>query len=49
MTIVIVMGVSGSGKTTIARGLADGQGWILLEGDQFHPPSNIAKMKAGTR
>jgi gluconokinase len=41
------MGVSGSGKTTIARGLADGEGWILLEGDQFHPPANIAKMKAG--
>jgi gluconokinase len=41
------MGVSGSGKTTIARGLADAEGWILLEGDQFHPPANIAKMKAG--
>jgi gluconokinase len=47
VTIAIVMGVSGSGKTTIARGLADGEGWILLEGDQFHPPANIAKMKAG--
>jgi gluconokinase len=42
------MGVSGSGKTTIARGLAQAEGWILLEGDQFHPPANIAKMKAGT-
>ena len=48
MTIAVVMGVSGSGKTTIARGLADGEGWILLEGDQFHPPANIAKMAAGT-
>jgi gluconokinase len=48
MTIVVVMGVSGSGKTTIARGLAGQEGWILLEGDQFHPPANIAKMKAGT-
>jgi gluconokinase len=47
MTIAVVMGVSGSGKTTIARGLADGEGWILLEGDQFHPPANIAKMQAG--
>jgi gluconokinase len=47
VTIAIVMGVSGSGKTTIARGLADAEGWILLEGDQFHPPANIAKMKAG--
>jgi gluconokinase len=48
MTIVIVMGVSGSGKTTIAAGLARQEGWILLEGDAFHPPANIAKMHAGT-
>jgi gluconokinase len=48
MTIVVVMGVSGSGKTTIAAGVARQQGWILLEGDTFHPPANIAKMKAGT-
>jgi gluconokinase len=42
------MGVSGSGKTTIAAGVAEWLGWILLEGDSFHPPANIAKMKAGT-
>jgi gluconokinase len=48
MTIIIVMGVSGSGKTTIADGVARAEGWILLEGDSFHPPANIAKMKAGT-
>jgi gluconokinase len=48
VTIVVVMGVSGSGKTTIAAGLARAQGWILLEGDSFHPQANIAKMKAGT-
>lgn len=48
MTIVLMMGVSGSGKTTIAAGLARKEGWLLLEGDQFHPPANIAKMKAGT-
>jgi gluconokinase len=48
MTIVIVMGVSGSGKTTVAGGLARREGWILLEGDSFHPPANIAKMKAGS-
>ena len=48
MTIVVVMGVSGSGKTTIAAGLANHLGWPLLEGDSFHPPANIAKMKAGT-
>ena len=48
MTLAIVMGVSGSGKTTIARALAREEGWILLEGDQFHPATNVAKMKAGT-
>jgi gluconokinase len=48
MTIAVVMGVSGSGKTTIAAGVASAEGWILLEGDKFHPPANIAKMKAGT-
>ncbi len=47
MTIVVVMGVSGSGKTTIAQGVADREGWRLLEGDAFHPPANIAKMHAG--
>ncbi|OYV39795.1 MAG: gluconate kinase [Rhodospirillales bacterium 20-64-7] len=42
------MGVSGSGKTTIAAGLARREGWLLLEGDSFHSPANVAKMKAGT-
>jgi gluconokinase len=48
MTIVVVMGVSGSGKTTIAKDLAKAEGWTLLEGDSFHPPANVAKMAAGT-
>ncbi len=48
MTIVVVMGVSGSGKTTIAERLAEAQGWTLLEGDSFHPPANVAKMASGT-
>jgi gluconokinase len=48
MTIVVAMGVSGSGKTTVAAGLARAEGWILLEGDLFHPAANIARMKAGT-
>jgi len=48
MTIVVVMGVSGSGKTTIAERLAAAEGWPLLEGDSFHPPANVAKMAAGT-
>lgn len=48
MTIAFVMGVSGSGKTTIAAGIAQQEGWLLLEGDAFHSPENVAKMKAGT-
>lgn len=48
MTIAVVMGVSGSGKTTIARGVAQREGWQLVEGDNFHPPENVAKMHAGT-
>jgi gluconokinase len=44
----IVMGVSGSGKTTIAKRLAAAEGWTLLEGDSFHPAANVAKMAAGT-
>jgi gluconokinase len=45
--IAVVMGVSGSGKTTVARGVADRKGWVLLEGDAFHPSANVAKMHAG--
>jgi gluconokinase len=48
MTIAVLMGVSGSGKTTIARGVAEREGWALIEGDAFHPPANVAKMHAGT-
>jgi gluconokinase len=47
MTIVVMMGVSGSGKTTIASGVARRFGWTLLEGDDFHPAANVAKMHAG--
>jgi gluconokinase len=46
-TILIVMGVSGSGKTTIATALAQHLGWPFKDGDELHPPSNIAKMHAG--
>jgi len=45
--IAVVMGVSGSGKTTVAQGVAERKGWTLLEGDAFHPPANVAKMHAG--
>lgn len=44
---VIVMGVAGSGKTTIGRGLAARLGWPFYDGDDYHPPANIAKMAAG--
>ncbi|HVB66932.1 MAG TPA: gluconokinase [Acetobacteraceae bacterium] len=47
MTIAVMMGVSGSGKTTIAEGVAQREGWPLLEGDRFHPPANIEKMSHG--
>src|SRR4051794_39455245 len=41
------MGVSGSGKSTIADRLAARLGWRYEDGDKFHPPSNVAKMSAG--
>jgi len=41
------MGVSGSGKTTIARQFADRLGWTFEEGDVLHPPANVAKMHSG--
>jgi gluconokinase len=44
---LVVMGVSGSGKTTIADKLAERLDWIYEDGDRFHPASNIAKMSAG--
>jgi gluconokinase len=45
--IVILMGVSGSGKTTVGRLLAEDLGWEFLEADDFHPPANIDKMRRG--
>jgi gluconokinase len=41
------MGVSGSGKTTVGRLLAERLHWIYAEADDFHPPANIRKMAAG--
>ena len=46
--IVVVMGVSGSGKTTIGTAFATRLGWAFVEGDDWHPPQNVAKMSAGT-
>jgi gluconokinase len=45
--IIILMGVSGSGKTTIGQRLAQALGWPFYDGDQFHPQANIAKMQQG--
>jgi gluconokinase len=44
---VVVMGVCGSGKSTVGRLLADALGLPFLEGDAFHPPDNVARMAAG--
>jgi gluconokinase len=46
--IVVVMGVSGSGKTVVGQALATALGWPFIEGDDFHPPANVAMMAAGT-
>ncbi|HTQ30148.1 MAG TPA: gluconokinase [Opitutaceae bacterium] len=45
--IILLMGVAGSGKTTVGRRLATGLGWSFADADDFHPPANIAKMSAG--
>jgi gluconokinase len=46
-TTVVVMGVSGSGKTTVATGAAAALGWKYSEGDDFHPAANVEKMRSG--
>src|SRR4030095_544887 len=43
----LVMGVSGSGKSTVGKALAEKLGWDFFDADDFHPPENIAKMAAG--
>ncbi len=45
--IVIVAGVSGSGKTTVGARLADRLGWRFADADDFHPAANVEKMRAG--
>ena len=44
---IIVMGVSGSGKTSIGKALANRLGWDFYDADDFHPPENVAKMANG--
>lgn len=45
--VLILMGVSGTGKTTLGRMLANETGWPFLDGDDFHPPANKEKMAGG--
>jgi gluconokinase len=45
--LIVLMGVSGSGKTTVGKLLAAQLGWPFYDADDFHPPANVAKMRAG--
>lgn len=45
--MIILMGVTGSGKTTIGRLLARDLGWPFYDGDDFHPAANVEKMRSG--
>jgi gluconokinase len=45
--ILLLMGVTGSGKTTVGKLLAQRLGWPFLDADDFHPPQNIEKMQHG--
>ena len=45
--VLVVMGVSGSGKSTVAALIAARLGWIFVDGDSFHTPEHVAKMHAG--
>jgi gluconokinase len=46
-SLVVLMGVAGSGKTTVGQALAHELGWSFADADDFHPPANVAKMSAG--
>ena len=48
MNPIIVMGVSGCGKTTVGKALAERLNAAFLDADDFHPAANVAKMRAGT-
>lgn len=47
MTVIVLMGVSGVGKTTVGRRLAEALGFGYAEGDSYHPPANVEKMRSG--
>jgi len=44
---VVIMGVAGCGKSSFAAALSQALGWQLIEGDEFHPPENVNKMREG--
>lgn len=46
--VIVLMGVSGSGKTTVGTRLADTLDWTFVDGDDFHPDANVEKMRRGT-
>jgi gluconokinase len=45
--VVVLMGVSGSGKSTVGKVLAEQLGWDFVEADDYHPPGNVAKLRRG--
>lgn len=45
--VIVVMGTAGAGKTTVGKRLAAVLGWDFLDGDDLHPPANVAKMRRG--
>ena len=45
--VILLMGVTGSGKTTVGIALAEALHWQFVDADDFHPPANVAKMRAG--
>ena len=47
LSVLVVMGVSGTGKTTVGAALATELGWSFIDSDSLHPPANIARMSAG--
>ena len=47
-SVIIVMGVASSGKTSLGERLAEELGWPFRDADSFHPPENVAKMAGGT-
>lgn len=46
-TVLLIIGVSGAGKTAVGRAVAERLGWDFFDGDNYHPPSNVAKMRRG--